>query len=83
MKYIKLYLSIAFSLLISGSCSDFLAEKPTGFLTTESELSSRDAGIALATGAYRSLRGWTDGTTDWGGNQFNCLEYMTGKAYSQ
>jgi hypothetical protein len=83
MKYIKLYLFIALSLLIAGACDDFLAENPTGSLTTESELTSRDAGIAFATGAYRSLRGWTDGTTDWGGNQFNCLEYMTGKAYSQ
>jgi hypothetical protein len=83
MKYLKLYLFVTLSLLIFGSCEDFLAENPTGSLTTESELTSRDAGIAFATGAYRSLRGWTDGTTDWGGSQFNCLEYMTGKAYSQ
>ncbi|MDR1780166.1 MAG: RagB/SusD family nutrient uptake outer membrane protein [Tannerella sp.] len=83
MKNIKLYSLLTLSLLILGSCSDFLKEEPTGSLTTESTLSSRDAGIAFATGAYRALRGWTDGTTDWGGNQFNCLEYMTGKAYSQ
>lgn len=82
MKYLKIYLFLALGLLI-GSCEDFLKEVPTGSLTTESDISSYDAGVAFATGAYRALPGWTSGTSEWGGNQAGGREYFTGKAYSQ
>ncbi len=77
-----IYFSLAL-LLILSSCEKFLEEKPTGTLTTESKLSSNDAGIALATGAYRSLANWTAGVSEWGGNLVGGYEYFTGKAYSQ
>jgi hypothetical protein len=82
MKYLKLYLFLIPGLILS-SCEDFLKEQPTGSLTTESEISSYDAGVAFATGAYRALPGWTSGTSEWGGNQAGAREYFTGKAYSQ
>lgn len=82
MKYIKLYLVLGLG-LIFGSCEEFLKEEPTGSLTTESSISSYDAGVAFATGAYRALPGWTSGTSEWGGNQAGGREYATGKAASQ
>ncbi len=82
MKYIKIFFVLGISIIL-GSCEDFLKEQPTGSLTTESDISSYDAGVALATGAYRSLPGWTSGTSEWGGNQAGAREYATGKAYSQ
>ncbi|HSO88699.1 MAG TPA: RagB/SusD family nutrient uptake outer membrane protein [Draconibacterium sp.] len=82
MKYIKLYLVLGLS-LIFGSCEEFLKEEPTGSLTTESDISSYDAGVAFATGAYRALPRWTDGSSEWGGNLAGSREYATGKAASQ
>jgi len=82
MKYLRIYV-ILFLVLFLSSCDDFLAEDPTGSLTTESDISSYDAGVALATGAYRALPGWTNGTSEWGGNQAGAREYATGEAYSQ
>lgn len=82
MKYIKLYLFLILGLIL-GSCEEFLKEVPTGSLTTESEITSYDAGVAFATGAYRALPGWTSGTSEWGGNQAGAREYFTGKAHSQ
>lgn len=82
MKYFKLYLVLGLG-LIFGACEGFLKEVPTGSLTTESTITSRDAGVAFATGAYRALPGWTSGTSEWGGNQAGAREYATGKAHSQ
>jgi len=82
MKYVKLYLIIGISLILA-SCNEFLKEVPTGSLTTESDISSYEAGVAFATGSYRALPRWTDGTSEWGGNLSGALEYATGKAYSQ
>lgn len=64
------------------SCKKFLEETPTGSLTSESELSSFPAGLALTTGPYRSLANWLDGADEWGGNLAASLEFATGKAYS-
>jgi starch-binding outer membrane protein, SusD/RagB family len=82
MKYLKIYMFLFLGLILS-SCEDFLKEEPTGSLTTESDISSYEAGVAFATGAYRALPGWTSGTSEWGGNQAGAREYFTGKAYSQ
>lgn len=81
MKYIFITL-LGLGLLL-GSCEKFLEETPTGSLTDESQITSASGGLALATGAYRALPGWTDGAVWWGGNLVNALEYATGKAYSQ
>ena len=77
-----LYMMLALSLILS-SCEKFLEESPAGSLTTEATLSSQASGVALATGAYRSLTSVTMGMSEWGGNQVGGLEYPTGKAYSQ
>ena len=82
MKYFKIFLLLISGLILS-SCYDFLEETPTGSLTDKSHLTSADAGVAFATGAYRALPGWTAGTSEWGGNQAGAREYATGKAYSQ
>lgn len=77
-----LYIVLALGLILS-SCEKFLEETPTGSLTTEANLTSNASGVALATGAYRSLTTVTMGMSEWGGNQVGGLEYFTGKAYSQ
>ena len=82
MKYLKIYLFIALILIIN-SCNKFLEETPTGDLTTESDITSYDAGVAFATGAYIALPSWSEGTSEWGGNLIGAMEYATGKAYSE
>jgi len=82
MKHIPFYLLTGMA-IIFGSCDKFLEETPTGSLTTESDITSYDAGVALATGTYRALPSWSEGTSEWGGNLIGSLEYPTGKAYSQ
>jgi hypothetical protein len=77
-----LYLVLVLSLIL-GSCEKFLEETPTGSITTEANLTSNASGVALATGAYRSLPSVTYGVSEWGGNLLGGLEYFTGKAYSQ
>lgn len=77
-----LYSALIIAFLFS-SCEKFLKETPTGSLTDESSITSIPGGIALATGAYRSLPTWTDGAQAWGGNLAGAMEYATGKAYSQ
>ncbi|MGD9558927.1 MAG: RagB/SusD family nutrient uptake outer membrane protein [Mangrovibacterium sp.] len=83
MKYLKLYTLSLLLGLVFGSCDKFLEEDPTGSLTTESGVTSYDAGVAFATGSYRALPQWTEGTSEWGGNLVGAMEYATGKAYSQ
>ena len=81
MRYIiLLVLGLALSL---SSCNKFLEEEPSGSLTDKSQITSYPGGLALATGAYRSLPSWTSGAVWWGGNLVGALEYATGKAYSQ
>ncbi|MFY9172620.1 MAG: RagB/SusD family nutrient uptake outer membrane protein [Petrimonas mucosa] len=65
------------------SCNDFLEEHPTGTLTDEAQITSIPGGVALATGAYRSLADWTGGGNVWGSSLPGSLEYPTGKAYAQ
>ena len=65
------------------SCNDFLEEHPTGTLTDEAQITSILGGVALATGAYRSLADWTGGGNVWGSSLPGSLEYPTGKAYAQ
>jgi hypothetical protein len=81
MKYILL-LVLGLSITL-GSCLKFLEETPTGSLTDQSTVTSYAGGLALATGAYRSLPNWTNGAQWWGGNLANAMEYATGKAFSQ
>lgn len=62
-----------------GSCTKFLDEKPTGSLTTESEVTPAIA-RSFANSAYSSLTTLDQGSGGYGGNTASLLEFMTGKA---
>ena len=82
MKVIKNIL-LAASLLTLGSCKDFLEEKPTGFLTPDSDVSSVKVARAYANAGYANLQGFLAGqASSYGGNTWDLLEFMTGKANS-
>ena len=81
MKRYILFTIIAFGFMLI-SCDKFLEENPTGSLTSESTLTSRDAGIALATGAYRSLYPILEGAETNGSTLNNGFEFPTGKSYA-
>lgn len=81
MKRNILFIIIALGLMLV-SCDKFLEENPTGSLTSETTLTSRDAGIALATGAYRSLYPILEGAETNGSTLNNGLEFPTGKSYA-
>ncbi|MBD0261129.1 MAG: RagB/SusD family nutrient uptake outer membrane protein, partial [Cytophagales bacterium] len=68
------------ALLLSGACNNFLEEEPTGALTTQSDVSSRDIARAFANSAYSALNVLNNGGGGWGGNNASLLEFMTGKA---
>src|SRR4051812_6369587 len=76
-------LSIAVCILLACSCKKFLEEKPTSFLTTNSDLSSTKVARSLANGSYTDLQGLLSGqNSSYGGNTYNLLEFMTGKSNS-
>lgn len=79
MKKKFLYISLAAGLMMS-SCSDFLKESPTGSLTTDSNVSSKDIAQAFVNAAYSNLGTFDAGGGGWGGNNFSLVEFMTGKA---
>lgn len=82
MKAIKYILFFA-GLLLMGSCKKFLEEKPTNFLTPGSDLSSSKVARAFANACYVNLQGLLAGQpSSYGGNTWNLLEFMTGKANS-
>lgn len=77
------YILVASSLLTLGSCKDFLQENPTGFLTPTSNVSSVKVARAYANAGYANLQGLLSGqSSSYGGNTYNLLEFMTGKANS-
>jgi hypothetical protein len=74
---------IAFSILLTCSCTKFLEEKPTSFLSPNTDLSSQKVARALANGCYSDLQGLLAGQpSSYGGNTYNLLEFMTGKSNS-
>ena len=73
----------AASLVTLSSCKDFLQENPTGFLTPSSNVSSAKVARAYANAGYANLQGLLSGqASSYGGNTWNLLEFMTGKANS-
>jgi starch-binding outer membrane protein, SusD/RagB family len=74
------YITICGLLLTATSCKDFLEEKPTGALTTQSSVSSPDIARAFANAAYANLGVLNNAGGGWGGSNPGLLEYMTGKA---
>src|SRR3982751_4991100 len=82
MKTIK-NIIIAFCILLTCSCTKFLEEKPTSFLSPNSDLSTEKVARALANGCYTDLQGLLAGQpSSYGGNTYNLLEFMTGKSNS-
>ncbi|ANH82190.1 starch-binding protein [Niabella ginsenosidivorans] len=81
-KYI--YILSAFVGLITTSCTKFLEEKPTGFITPDAELSSFKVARAFADGCYQNLKDAVLGNqpSSYGGNTWNLMEFMTGKTGS-
>ena len=75
---------VAILILFTTSCTKFLEEEPTSFLTPESEVSSVKVARAFADGAYQNLQGSMNGgqQSSYGGNTWNLMEFMTGKSLS-
>ncbi len=82
MKIIKNIILLA-AIFAMGSCKKFLEEKPTSFFTPSSNLSSAKVARALANASYANLQGLLAGQPgSYGGNTWNLMEFMTGKANS-
>lgn len=62
------------------SCEDFLEERPTGALTTSSNVSSPEIARAFADGAYSNIGTLNNQAGGWGGNNASLTEFLTGKA---
>ena len=83
MKPIK-YITILAVIFLTASCKKFLEEKPTNFITPESPLSSLKVAQAFTNSSYQMLQGAMLGgqPSSYGGNTWNLMEFMTGKANS-
>lgn len=83
MKTTKNIIFAVLVLLTCASCKKFLEEKPTDFITPDSELSSAKVARAFANSSYQYLQGMLQGQpSSYGGNTYNLMEFMTGKANS-
>lgn len=66
-----------------GSCKKFLEEKPTNFLSPGFKITNVKEARALANACYSKLPGLLNGQpSSYGGNTWNLMEFMTGKANS-
>ena len=75
--------SIILLLIMGTSCKKFLEEKPTSFITPETPATSFKDARAFADAPYQSLHGLLAGQPgSYGGNTWNLLEFITGKANS-
>jgi hypothetical protein len=82
MKTLKNILIVS-CLLLTCSCKKFLEEKPTSFLGPGSDLSSAKVARAFANASYQNFTGLLNGQSgSYGGNTWNLMEFMTGKANS-
>ncbi|MEX6690657.1 RagB/SusD family nutrient uptake outer membrane protein [Danxiaibacter flavus] len=82
MKTIKNFIILGV-ILFACSCKKFLEEKPTYFLTPDSDVSSTKVARAYANSAYKYMQGLLAGQpSSYGGNTWNLMEFMTGKSNS-
>ncbi len=83
MKHLK-YITLLAVIFLAASCKKFLEEKPTNFITPDSQLSSVKVAQAFTNSAYQTLQGSMLGgqPSSYGGNTWNLMEFMTGKANS-
>lgn len=82
MKTNRIYM-IVFCASLLMACNSFLDEKPTGTMTTDSKLTSKESALALTNSAYLENTVFDKMTSGWGANTILLLEYMTGKATSE
>lgn len=82
MKISAIYI-VSVCMLFLSSCNNFLDEQPTGTMTTDSKLTSKESALALANSAYLKNTVFNRMTPGWGCNTILLLEYMTGKATSE
>src|ERR1700712_3016649 len=84
MKQTIKYITIAAAIFLVASCKKFLEEKPTAFITPDSQLSSLKVAQAFTNSAYQNLQGSMLGgqPSSYGGNTWNLMEFMTGKTNS-
>jgi hypothetical protein len=83
MQRIKNISIILLTLVLLGSCKKFLEEKPTNFLSPGFKITNIKEARALANACYSKLQGVLNGQpSSYGGNTWNLLEFMTGKANS-
>ncbi|RFM26978.1 RagB/SusD family nutrient uptake outer membrane protein [Deminuibacter soli] len=83
MKNSRNILLVATVLIFTCSCKKFLEEKPTGFISPSSNLTSSQVARAYANAGYRQMQGLLSGqNSSYGGNTYNLLEFMTGKSNS-
>jgi hypothetical protein len=77
------YIVIAALILLNFSCTKFLEEHPTSFISPDAGLSSPKVARAYTNGCYTDLQGFLSGqNASYGGNTYNLMEFMTGKANS-
>ncbi|CAL1517185.1 RagB/SusD family nutrient uptake outer membrane protein [Chitinophaga sp. MM2321] len=77
------HIFLALVVLMSFSCKKFLEEKPTNFISPDANLTSAKVATAYANGCYQNLQGLLNGQSgSYGGNTYNLMEFMTGKANS-
>ena len=82
MKINKIYI-VSLCALFLSSCNNFLDEQPTGTMTTDSKLTSKESALALTNSAYLKNTVFNKMPPGWGCNTILLLEYMTGKATSE
>lgn len=86
MKKLKYHITILVgaAIVLTTSCKKFLEEEPTNFITPESQLSSEKVARALTNACYQYLQASMLGgqASSYGGNTWNLMEFMTGKADS-
>ncbi|MEC5146086.1 RagB/SusD family nutrient uptake outer membrane protein [Chitinophaga sp. 212800010-3] len=74
---------IALLILLSCSCKKFLEQQPSNFLPPDADLTTAKAARAFANGCYQNLQGLLTGQpSSYGGNTYNLMEFLTGKANS-
>jgi hypothetical protein len=83
MQRIKNISIFLLTLVLLGSCKKFLEEKPTNFLSPGFKITNIKEAQALANASYSKLQGLLNGQpSSYGGNTWNLMEFMTGKANS-
>ncbi len=83
MKLLRNTIAFGLMLILGTSCKKFLEEHPKTFITPDTKATSFKDARAFADAPYERLHGLLQGQDgSYGGNTYNLLEFMTGKANS-